>query len=117
MVREPETAALIEFVRSASALTSSALARAEVMRAIRRVRRSAARAESTLDVIALVPIDDGIIRAAAELDPATLGTLGAIHLATALSLGSDISRLVTYDDRLTRAATAAGLEVIAPSDL
>lgn len=112
--RESESAALIEVVRSAPALTSSALARAEVLRAIRRVRGSAARAEGALDAIALVPVDEGIIRTAAELDPVTLCTLDAIHLATALSLGSDISGLVTYDGRLARAATEAGLEVIAP---
>jgi len=40
------------------------------------------------------------IRAAATLAPVTLRTLDAIYLATALSLGPDVSRLVTYDDRL-----------------
>jgi hypothetical protein len=112
--REPETAAMVEVVRSAPALTSSSLARTEVMRAIRRVRGSAVRAKNALDALALVPVDEGIIRAAAELDPVTLGTLDAIHLATALSLGSDISGLVTYDGRLARAATAAGIEVFTP---
>jgi predicted nucleic acid-binding protein len=111
---EPETPVLLEVARSAPALVSSALARAEVIRAIRRVGGDTARANSALDTIALVPIDDGIVRAAAELDPATMRTLDAIHLATALSLGSDVSQLVAYDRGLAGAARAAGLEVIAP---
>jgi len=44
----------------------------------------------------------------------TLRTLDAIYLATALSLGPDVSRLVTYDDRLAQDAVAAGIDVTAP---
>ena len=111
---EPETPALVEVARSAAALVSSALAMTEVIRAVRRVGGSVARASEALETIALVPLDDGIIRTAAELDPATLRTLDAIHLATALSLGSDVSALATYDRGLSAAAAAAGLEAIAP---
>jgi predicted nucleic acid-binding protein len=44
----------------------------------------------------------------------TLRTLDAIHVATALSLGADVSQLATYDDRLAQAAVEAGIDVIAP---
>ena len=112
--REPETPALVDVVRAAPALISSALARAEVVRAVRRVRGNVARAEGVLDAIAVVPIDDGIIRSAAALDPVTLRTLDAIHVATALSLGTDLSQLATYDGRLAGAAVGAGIDVISP---
>ena len=112
--REPETPALVDVVRAAPALISSALARAEVVRAVRRVRGNVARAEGVLDAIAVVPIDDGIIRSAAALDPVTLRTLDAIHVATALSLGTDLSQLATYDGRLAEAAVGAGIDVISP---
>lgn len=61
-----------------------------------------------------MPIDDGIIRSAAALAPVTLRTLDAIHVATALSLGDDLSGLVTYDDRLASAAGEVGIGVISP---
>jgi hypothetical protein len=40
--------------------------------------------------------------------------LDAIHLATALSVGSDLGAIATYDRRLASAATAAGLRVLRP---
>lgn len=49
------------------------------------------------------------------LDPPNLRTLDAIHLATALSLGDDLTLLISYDDRLTQAAAAAGIEVASPA--
>lgn len=112
--REPETADLVRVVRADPSLISSALAWTEVVRAVRRVRGNTARAEGVLSGIALVPIDDGIIRSAAALAPTTLRTLDAIHMATALSLGADVSQLVTYDDRLAGGAAQAGIDVIAP---
>lgn len=44
-----------------------------------------------------------------------LRTLDAIHLATALRLGSDLDAVVTYDNRLAEAARTLGLPVAAPS--
>jgi len=110
--REPETLDLVREVREDPALISSALAWAEVIRAIRRAGGSQTRAERVLSGIGLVPIDDGIIRSAAALTPVTLRTLDAIHIATALSIRADVSQLVTYDDRLASAAAAAGIDVI-----
>ena len=115
--REPETADLIRVVRADPSVISSALAWTEVVRAVRRVRGNTARAEGVLSGIALVPIDGGIVRSAATLAPTSLRTLDAIHVATALSLGADVSQLVTYDDRLAGAATDAGIEVITPGSV
>lgn len=114
VAREPETPELVEVVRADPEVVSSALAWTEVIRAARRARGRIARAEEVLEGIALVPIDDGIIRGAADLAPVGLRTLDALHIATALSLGEDVASLVTYDDRLAEAAAIAGIEVIAP---
>ena len=73
-----------------------------------------ARAREVLEGVALVPIDDGILRGAADLAPVGLRTLDAIHVATALSLKEDVASLVTYDGRLAEAATTAGIHVVAP---
>jgi len=114
VVREPETPALVEVVRADPEVVSSALVWTEVIRAVRRAGGRVARVQEVLDGIALVPIDEGILRAAGELPPGNLRTLDAIHLVTALSLGQDVTSLVTYDERLAEAAVTAGLDVIAP---
>lgn len=95
---------------------SSALARVEVLRAVRRANASPEtleRAAAVLDRIALVPLDDRILSAAAEVGPTSLRSLDAIHLATALSLFG-LASFVTYDQRLFAAASAAGLRPMAP---
>jgi uncharacterized protein len=112
--REPETLDLVEEIRRDPDLVSSELSWTEVLRAIVRVRGDTARAEAILADIALVPVDGGILRAAAALTPPTLRTLDAIHLATALSLGADLDRVITYDSRLAEATSAAGAAVSAP---
>ena len=114
VAREPETPALVEAVRADPAVVSSALAWTEVVRAVRRARGRVERARDVLEGIALVPIDDGILRGAADLSPAGLRTLDAIHVATALSLAADVTTLVTYDGRLAEATAAAGISVVAP---
>ncbi|WP_433711568.1 hypothetical protein ACQP2U_35780 [Nocardia sp. CA-084685] len=58
---------------------------------------------------------DGIVRAnAAAITPATVRSLDALHLATALGLAADLSAFVTYDKRLGAAAEAADLTWVAP---
>ena len=111
---EPETSALVEAIRADPEVISSALSWTEVVRAARRARVRATRASAVLDGIASVPIDDGILRDAAELSPASLRTLDAIHIATARSLGDDIDAVVTYDERMIRAAAALALTARSP---
>lgn len=112
--REPETDGLVLAIQRDPSLISSALSVVEVVRAVRRVRGNLRRAEAVLGGIALVPIDDGIIRSAAELSSSSLRTLDAIHLATAMSLRGDISHLVTYDTRLGEAARAMNVATSSP---
>lgn len=47
-------------------------------------------------------------------DPPELRSLDAIHLATALDLADDLDGLVTYDERLARAANDVGIPTLAP---
>jgi len=50
-----------------------------------------------------------------EPDP-LLRSLDAIHLATARLLGQELTALLTYDDRLAKAAADAGIPVHIPRD-
>lgn len=111
---EPESPDLVQAISADPEVVSSAVAWTEVVRAVRRAGGRVSRAEEVLGAIALVPIDDGILRGAADLTPKALRTLDAIHLATVLSLGGDVASLITYDARLARAASSNHLHVLAP---
>ena len=114
---EPESDALFEFIADKSQCVSSALARVELLRAVKRAggeEQHKQRAEQVLASIALMRIDDGILEQAARLEPPTLRTLDAVHLATAMVLGGDLATFVAYDRQLLVAARAQGLYVAAP---
>ena len=109
---EPETAALVARLCDDPEVISSALARVEVLRALKRIKATPAvwrQADRVLDRIALVRIDDAVVDSAAAMDPAELRSLDAVHLATALGIGERLAGLVTYDSRLRDAADRAGL--------
>jgi uncharacterized protein len=115
-VREPESDALRRYLRPRRPRVSSALARAEVMRALLHKGESARNAgRRTLANLDLLRVDNRVLDLAGRLLPFELRTLHAIHLATAQRLGVDLGRLCTYDDRLRDAAEALGIAVIAPS--
>ena len=96
---------------------SSALLRIEVVRAVRRALPAALNdARDLLLAFDYVNIDDGIVQAAMDEPDRSLGSLDAIHLATARLFDSDLDGLVTYDERLGQAAIAAGMTVLSPRD-
>ena len=116
VVAEPETKALRELLRSWPERVSSVVALIEVERVAKRIGGGAVRrARSVLSRIALVDLDELVVRVAAALDPPELRALDAIHLATALSLGGDLGALCAYDARLAAAAASAVNVVAAPS--
>ena len=118
VVAEPESTALMDRLREWPGRMSSALALAEVPRALRRAGYGAAvhrRAREVLGRIALVDVDRRVLAAAAALEPSPLRTLDAIHLATALTMREELAAVVTYDRRLRAAAERAHLEVVAPA--
>lgn len=97
-------------------LVGSALVVPEVSRAVRRAHGSGQDRllAQVLGLIDLVAVGRTVLRDAAQLEPAELRTLDAIHLASALSLGARLDAFVAYDDRLLAAADAAGLPVETP---
>jgi uncharacterized protein len=114
-VAEPESAALRRYLRRRRPLVSSALARAEVARALLPLGEPAVRrGQEVLARLELIRISDRILAAAGSLLPTELRTLDAIHLATARQLGGDLAQLITYDERLRNAAAATGSPVAAP---
>ncbi len=118
VVPELESQALRRYLAVRYDRVASGLVRVEVFRALRRAHawEPATRhgAEQVLDSIALVTIDEPVLRAAAHLQPERLRSLDAVHLATALSL-EGLEAVVTYDHRLLDATVAAGLKVAAPT--
>src|SRR6266542_4537672 len=116
VVPEAETKALRELLKSWPERVSSGVARIEVERVARRIGAGAVRrARSVLSRIALVDLDEPVVRVAAALEPAELRSLDAIHLATAISLGGDLGAFCAYDVRLGDAAVSKTIEVLAPA--
>lgn len=102
--------------RSDADWISSVLAEVECFQALARYSpESIRRLHPVLDQIDLVELDAGIRITAQTVVPATVRSLDAIHLATALRTGQRLSAFVTYDKRLANAAAAAGLDVEMPS--
>ncbi len=118
---EAETDALRAYCATHDVRITNRVATVEVRRALlRRGVESAALADSVAEVFAglgIAELDAGIADDAGRLGPASLRSLDAIHLASALALGDELDAFVTYDVRQADAARAAGLEVIAPASL
>jgi len=95
---------------------TSELALIEVARAGRRIAgpEGLARAHAVLRTATKIAFTRELRDSAAALEPAGLGALDALHLATALSLRPVVAAFVCYDRRLCDAATAAGLDVLSP---
>lgn len=96
-------------------MVSSDLLRAELLRAIRRRDPGLVlAAHALLDALVLVPLPGRGLTSAGLLDPITLRTLDAVHIAAALSIGDDLEGMVTYDARQADAARMQALHVVAP---
>ncbi len=96
---------------------SSALLRIELTRAVTRAMPALLPdARDLLLAFSFVAIDDDIVEAAMNEPDRGLRSRDAIHLATARVLGEDLDALVSYDDRLLKAATDAGLATASPRD-
>jgi predicted nucleic acid-binding protein len=114
---EEESGALLESLSVWPVRVTSELARVEVMRAARRATArlgAEKRAEEVMAGLYLLKIDSDILTGAARLEPRILRSLDAIHLASALSLGTDLGAIVIYDGNMASAAAGHGLRVLAP---
>ena len=117
--REVETDALRAFLAKHlnDPRVTSELTRTELIRAVQAHGVAALdRARATLEEMDQIAMRRSLLDSAANLpnDP-PLGTLDAIHLATALTLGRDLRTVVTYDRRMVSAAESLGLRVESPS--
>lgn len=118
VIPEPETAALVAALTANTTLVASEIVEVEALRATRRAtgEDGAAAARTQLGGVRLLPLTDQIRRRACELDPPTLRSLDAVHIATALDLGERLACMYTYDVRMATAASEAGLRVCAPRE-
>ena len=115
---EPESETLRAWLaaRAQTGWISSVLVEVESFRALaRHSPRAISRLPAVLDLIEMVEIDQAIRTAAQKAAPGTVRALDAIHLATALRLGEQLTSFVTYDKRLADAAEGAGLRVDMPA--
>lgn len=116
VVNETESAALRQFLDERNPLVSSALARAEVSRAILALGSPTQdAAQQVLGRIDLLRVTNRILNIAGALRPDSLRTLDAIHLASALSLDDSLAHFVCYDRRLSQAASEQGWSVKSPA--
>lgn len=114
-VAEAESRALRRHLSRRQPLVSSALARTEVMRALLPSGAEAvARGQEVLRRIQLVRVNDRVLSEAGQLRPHELRPVDAIHLDSALLLGSAVRLIVTYDERMADAARASGWSVASP---
>ena len=116
IVEEPESEDLRDFVGD-RAVVSSMTARTEVIRAVARTEpERVGAAEKVLGETSLIIADGPVAWAAAWVEPASVRSLDAIHLATAQRLEIGLEAIVTYDRRMADAARVAGMPVASPGD-
>jgi predicted nucleic acid-binding protein len=115
---EAESAALRAWLdeRADIGWISSVLAEIESFRALARYApEAAARLPAVLDQMDLIGLDPSVRILAQTVRPATVRSLDALHLGTALHTGNVLTSFITYDKRLLDAALAAGLPAEAPA--
>ena len=104
---------------------SSALWRVEALRTVDRLRLTREISDAEVaelvseiqiahETFAIHPVTSQILQRAGETFPTVVGTLDAIHLATALSIREieKLDSLLTHDSQLGIAAKSLGFEVI-----
>lgn len=104
---------------------SSALWRVEALRTVDRLRLSHEISDTQVpelvrdiqiahETFAIHPVTNQVLQRASETFPTVVGTLDAIHLATALSIRAieNVDLLLTHDSQLATAARSLGFEVM-----
>jgi predicted nucleic acid-binding protein len=115
VVAENESAAMRSWMARAGPCWSSQLLCTEALRAADRLGVDEEVVAELLDAVSLVVPAASTFLTAGRLQPSTLRSLDALHLATALELGDDLEGLVTYDARMVAGAEALAVTVVAPS--
>jgi predicted nucleic acid-binding protein len=113
---EAETSVLSEFLAPLHPLVSSALATTEVHRAVLPLgERFLRQATDVLARFELVRVSDEVLEDAGRLEPTSLRSIDAIHLATAALFGNTLGGVISYDRRMRNAARSYGWSVHAPA--
>lgn len=104
---EPGVEAVSALITDDAEIVTSAVALVEVRRALARVAPGYD-PDDVLDQCIVIGLDPDVIAHAGLLEPASLRSLDAIHIASALSIAADLDAFVTCDRRQASAAMAAG---------
>jgi len=104
---------------------SSSLWRVEASRTVDRLRLSGALSDREVadlardirivhETLSIQPLNDSILQRASDSFPTVVGTLDALHLATALAIheADRLDLLLTHDLQLGTAARSLGFEVL-----
>lgn len=116
LLDEPDKSAIKDALDSFDQIVASRLLRIELRR-VGLKRGVLDRAESLLADVSLIPLEDQILTAAETLTPASVGTLDAMHLATAVRLAraGKLNAIMTYDKGLAAGAREHGITVLSPN--
>ena len=111
---EPERPTLLKEL--SGVVISSELARLEVRRTVFKMQPGAiALADEELAKINFVDLSATVLKMAGSFtENITLGSLDAIHVATALLLGDRIEGIITYDKQMAANAKKMGINVLSP---
>lgn len=119
---EPETDALRawrQVLPAGTELLSSELSQLEITRTLLRAgvdhQRVPFVAAQALSGIYLVDLTSTVLSRAMSYRLPRLGSLDAIHLASADPFRADLAEFITYDQELAKAASDLGLPTSAPS--
>jgi predicted nucleic acid-binding protein len=115
LLGEPDAPAVLRELARFEQHVASRLLRVELRRLALRYGLIEAAGE-LLGTVALVPLEQTFLDDAELVPPATVTTLDAIHLVTALRLAGAglLDTVMTYDSRLAEGASHHGLSVLAP---
>lgn len=116
LLGDPSAPAVQRALSGFGQLVASRLLRVELRRLGVRSGRLE-QADQLASRFSLIPISEDILSLAETLEPRAVGTLDAIHLATAVRLaaGVRLDAVMTYDKRLAEGARHHGLTVLSPA--
>ncbi|MFM8853588.1 MAG: type II toxin-antitoxin system VapC family toxin, partial [Acidimicrobiaceae bacterium] len=116
IVDEPKSQSFSAWLKNCKDdLFVSEIAHTEVARAINRVDASLhGQLKTVFERFGTIRVSSQVLTVASVLSPTNLRTLDAIHLASCLILGDDLTGFVTYDSTQADAARHNGIVVIAP---
>jgi uncharacterized protein len=116
LLTEPDEPAIKRSLADYDKVVSSRLLQVELRRLAFRKNLLDATTELLAEV-ALISMNESILTTAGTLTPPAVGTLDAIHLATAIRLSGagELDALMTYDKQLAAGAKEHGITVLSPS--